>query len=157
MKFLFICTHNRCRSILAEAISNHLGGSELEAKSAGSQPVGQVHPLSIKFLKESGISTEGLCSQSWDEHENYQPDVVFTVCDSAAAEQCPVWFGDSIVVHWGLQDPSKIDGSDEDIRNAFLKTIALITRRIEKVLELNLKSLTKNQIEENLCEIGDKF
>ena len=90
MKILYICTHNRCRSILSEAITNHASQGVIEAKSAGSQPVGEVHPLSIKYLAQSGIATSGLTSQSWDEFEAFAPDVVVTVCDSAAGETCPV-------------------------------------------------------------------
>ena len=86
MKVLYICTHNRCRSILSEAITNHVAGDVITAKSAGSQPAGEVHPLSLKYLNEAGIPTEGLQSQSWDEFEAFAPDLVITVCDSAAGE-----------------------------------------------------------------------
>lgn len=136
MKILYICTHNRCRSILSEAITNHASNGLIEAKSAGSQPVGEVHPLSIKYLAQSGIATSGLTSQSWDEFEAFAPDIVVTVCDSAAAETCPVWFGDTITVHWGLSDPSKIQGSDTEIETAFLACIELITQRVEKLTKL---------------------
>lgn len=103
MKILYICTHNRCRSILSEAITNHFGEGKIQAQSAGSQPVGEVHPLSIKYLNEAGISTEGLRSQSWHDFEEFEPDIVVTVCDSAAGEACPLWFGQTIKVHWGWQ------------------------------------------------------
>jgi arsenate reductase len=136
MKILYICTHNRCRSILSEAITNHASNGLIEAKSAGSQPVGEVHPLSLKYLAQSGISVAGLTSQSWDEFEAFAPDIVVTVCDSAAAETCPVWFGDAITVHWGLSDPSKIQGSDTEIETAFLACIELITQRVEKLTKL---------------------
>jgi len=141
MKLLFICTHNRCRSILAEAITNHLSCDRLIARSAGSQPVGQVHPLSLKYLAEAGISTQGLCSQSWDEHEHWNPDVVITVCDSAAGEQCPAWFGESLRVHWGLADPSRLDGSEEDIANAFRNTISTISERIQMLLAVDTSAM----------------
>ena len=98
MKVLYICTHNRCRSILSEAITNHFSEGKIMAKSAGSQPVGEVHPLSIKYLQEAGIATDGLRSQSWDEFEAFAPDLVVTVCDSAAGEACPLWFGKSLKV-----------------------------------------------------------
>ena len=119
MKILYICTHNRCRSILSEAITNHFASDHIQAKSAGSQPAGEVHPLSLRYLNEAGISTEGLQSQSWDEFEDFKPDVVITVCDSAAGEACPVWFGQSIKMHWGLADPSKLEGTEEEIAAAF--------------------------------------
>ncbi len=153
MKILFICTHNRCRSILAEAIANHFGGDDIVARSAGSQPVGEVHPLSLKYLKEQGVSTEGLTSQSWDEHESWQPDVVITVCDSAAGESCPVWFGHSIKVHWGLADPSKLSGSDDDIANAFRNTMAILKNRIQRLSEVNTENKSKQEIADLLIEI----
>lgn len=154
MKILFICTHNRCRSILSEAIANHAGDSRLQAASAGSQPVGEVHPLSIKYLKEQGISTEGLQSQSWDDLESFAPDVVVTVCDSAAGEACPVWFGKSIKLHWGLEDPSKVQGSDEQIKAAFLTCINEIKYRMHKILELDLDNLSGDALKAELVTLG---
>lgn len=145
MKILYICTHNRCRSILSEAITNHLAKGKLQAFSAGSQPAGKVHPLSLKYLEEKGISIEGLKSQSWDDFEVEQPDIVVTVCDSAAAESCPVWFGDTVKIHWGLADPSKLDGSEAEIRDAFYKVMNTIEQRVEKLLALNLESLSKDE------------
>lgn len=136
MKILYICTHNRCRSILSEAITNHLAEGLIEAKSAGSQPAGQVHPLSLKYLTEAGIATDGLQSQSWDEFEDFAPDLVITVCDSAAGESCPVWFGKSLKLHWGLEDPSKLSGSDEQIAEAFRHCIDLIKARVLALKDL---------------------
>lgn len=141
MKLLFICTHNRCRSIIAEAVCNQYGQGRFIARSAGSQPSGVVHPLSLKYLAEAGISTDGLCSQSWDEHENWQPDMVITVCDSAAGESCPVWFGKAQKVHWGVADPSRLEGDDEQIADAFRDTIALFKSRIEKLLAVDTDTL----------------
>jgi arsenate reductase len=138
MKLLFICTHNRCRSILAEAITNFYGNDIVVAKSAGSQPAGVVHPLSLKYLQEYGVSTQNLCSQSWDDHEDWQPDVVITVCDSAANEACPVWFGDSLKVHWGLADPSGLEGDDNEIARAFMATIEVLRKRIEALITFDL-------------------
>ncbi len=146
MKFLFICTHNRCRSILSEAITNHLAQGKITAFSAGSQPVGEVHPLSIKHLQSRAISTVGLKSQSWHEFEHIKPDVVITVCDSAANEQCPVWFGNCVKVHWGLPDPSKLDGTEEEIKNAFYSVIDTIEARIQKVLALDLTHLRNENL-----------
>jgi len=154
MKILFICTHNRCRSILSEAIANDANDARLQAASAGSQPVGQVHPLSIKYLQEQGISTEGLQSQSWDDLESFAPDVVVTVCDSAAGEACPVWFGKSIKLHWGLEDPSKVQGSDEQIKAAFLACINEIKFRIHKILELDLDNLSGDALKAELVKLG---
>lgn len=135
MKILFVCTHNRCRSILAEAVSRQLGGALLEVRSAGSQPAGQVHPLSLKYLAQAGYSTDGLRSQSWDAFEDFAPDLVVTVCDSAAGEACPVWFGKTVKVHWGLKDPSALSGSEEDVKAAFLATIGTLEKRIQSLLD----------------------
>ena len=154
MKILFICTHNRCRSILSEAITNHQADSRLIAASAGSQPVGQVHPLSVKYLAEAGIKTDGLTSQSWDELESFEADVVVTVCDSAAGETCPVWFGKSIKLHWGLEDPSKVQGSDEDIKQAFLTCMSEIERRIQSILSLDLDNLKGDALKAALINLG---
>ncbi len=156
MKLLFICTHNRCRSILAEAIANQFGQGRLLARSAGSQPVGEVHPLSLKYLAEQGISIAGLCSQSWDEHESWAPDVVITVCDSAAGEACPVWFGNAVRVHWGLADPSAIDGSEAEVRQAFLTTIGALKGRIEKLLSFNFESMSREELLALLNSLGEK-
>ncbi|MFV0573981.1 MAG: arsenate reductase ArsC [Vibrio sp.] len=154
MKILYICTHNRCRSILSEAITNHVAGDCITAKSAGSQPCGEVHPLSIKYLQEANISTQGLQSQSWDEFESFQPDVVVTVCDSAAGEACPVWFGKTIKVHWGLSDPSKLDGTEEEKADAFRACIAEITERVEKLSQLAKQSLSNDELKAELAKLG---
>ena len=145
MKILYICTHNRCRSILSEAITNHLSNGKIQAFSAGSQPAGEVHPLSLKYLAEKGISIEGLQSQSWDDFETEQPDIVVTVCDNAANEACPVWFGDTIKLHWGLPDPSKLEGSEAELRDAFFAVMTTIEKRVQQLLDLNLATLTLSE------------
>ncbi len=154
MKILFICTHNRCRSILSEAMVNHFGNGHIVAASAGSQPVGQVHPLSIKYLSEAGIATDGLISQSWDELENFNADVVVTVCDSAAKEACPAWFGKSIKLHWGLKDPSKVQGSDTEVKAEFLTCMNEIENRVKAMLTLDLESLKGDALKAVLIELG---
>lgn len=136
MKILYICTHNRCRSILCEAITNHLAGVGMVAASAGSSPVGQVHPLTLQYLREAGVPIVGLYSKSWDELEDFAPDLVITVCDSAANESCPVWFGSAVKLHWGLADPSKVEGSDADKAAAFRAGIAEINARAQALLTL---------------------
>lgn len=153
MKILFICTHNRCRSILAEAVTNHISGKSLLAKSAGSQPVADVHPLTLKYLSEAGIAVEGLCSQSWDDHKAWEPDVVITVCDKAAGESCPLWFGDALKVHWGLEDPSSIKGSDEEIASAFKQTIFILESRIKKLLQISSEKMNRDALENILISI----
>ena len=145
MKILYICTHNRCRSILSEAITNHLAQGKIQAISAGSQPSGHVYPLSLQFLQEKGIAITGLRSQSWDEFETQQPDVVITVCDTAANETCPAWFGSSEQTHWGMPDPSKLKGSDQAMRDAFFKVMATIEVRVQKLLTLDLTMMPSEQ------------
>lgn len=158
MKILYICTHNRCRSILSEAVTNHVSFAQaqvsIQAKSAGSQPAGEVHPLSIQYLQEAGVSTAGLASQSWDELEEFAPDMVVTVCDSAAGESCPVWFGKSVKVHWGLTDPSKVEGSDEEKAQAFRETIAEIQRRVTELLAFADKQLSQEELRSALNKLG---
>jgi len=156
LKVLFICTHNRCRSILSEAITNHLAKGKITAYSAGSQPVGEVHPLSIKYLLSQGISTAGLKSQSWDEFEQINPDVVITVCDSAANEPCPVWFGNCVKVHWGLPDPSKLEGTEDEVKKAFYAVMDTIEGRIQKVLALDLTQLSESELRSALVVISEE-
>jgi len=154
MKILFICTHNRCRSILSEAMVNHLSNGRITAASAGSQPVGEVHPLSIKYLSEAGISTQGLISQSWDELESFNADVVVTVCDSAAQEACPVWFGKAIKLHWGLKDPSKVQGSEQEVKAEFLTCMSEIEKRVQAMLNLDLENLEGDALKAELVKLG---
>ena len=156
MKILFICTHNRCRSILSEAISNQLGEGRLIAKSAGSQPVGEVHPLSIRYLAEHGINTDNLNSQSWYDFEEFAPDVVITVCDSAADEACPIWFGNSVKVHWGLSDPSKLEGTDAELTAAFSQTINDISQRVKQLLTIDIDVNNKAALTAALASLGAK-
>lgn len=156
MKILYICTHNRCRSILSEAITNHLADGKIIAKSAGSQPVGEVHPLSIHYLKEAGMTTQGLRSESWDYFEDFEPDIVITVCDSAAGESCPIWFGQTIKVHWGLADPSKLVGSEDEIARAFRATIDEISIRVKALLALIPFAADKPALTLALAKLGAK-
>ncbi|HMW50044.1 MAG TPA: arsenate reductase ArsC, partial [Cellvibrionaceae bacterium] len=137
MKLLFICTHNRCRSILSEAITNHLGAGVIQAFSAGSAPAGQVHPLTLKFLQEAHIPTQGLASKSWDLFADLNPTAVISLCDSAAAESCPLWMGDSLRLHWGLADPSKLAEDETAARQAFNACIAQIKTRTQALVALH--------------------
>src|SRR5690606_32832369 len=126
LKLLFICTHNRCRSILAEAIGRHVGGDLLQVASAGSEPAGKVHPLTLEALARHGITDSGLHSKSWDALSGYQPDFVITVCDRAAAEACPLWLGLATRVHWGLQDPSALTDDTGACQAAFDHCIRIL-------------------------------
>ncbi|WJG10426.1 arsenate reductase ArsC [Aliiglaciecola sp. LCG003] len=154
MKILYICTHNRCRSILSEAITNQNAAGLIVARSAGSQPAGQVHPLSLRYLQETGYAIDGLSSQSWDDFEQFNPDVVITVCDSAAGETCPLYFTQSIKVHWGLSDPSKITGTDEQKHQAFLACISEIAARVEDLKAIANKQLKGDALRTALAEVG---
>ncbi|MEM7359493.1 MAG: arsenate reductase ArsC [Pseudomonadota bacterium] len=153
-RFLFICTHNRCRSILAEAITRQLGDGQIEAASAGSQPAGEIHPLSLRFLREHGIDTSGLKNQSWHEFEHFQPHAILTMCDQAAEEVCPVWFGASQRQHWGLTDPSRVTGSDEDVRRAFQYTIKEIERRVKSLLEQDVANMDSQELAYHLKRLA---
>ncbi len=154
MKVLYICTHNRCRSILSEALTNALNSPHLSAQSAGSQPAGEVHPLTLTYLKEANIPVAGLKSQSWDDFESFQPDVVITVCDSAAGETCPVYFGRALKLHWGLADPSKIQGSEENKARAFRKTISIIQARVNALEEIAQQNLPQSQLKDALLALS---
>ncbi len=134
MHLLFVCTHNRCRSIIAEAVTRDMAGSFLTVASAGSSPVGEVHPLTLKYLEEAGVSTDGLSSQGWSDVGEPVPDVVITVCDRAAGEACPLWLGPAEKVHWGLVDPSAEEGGEHAQRAAFEQTIELLQQRIRTLL-----------------------
>lgn len=154
MNILFICTHNRCRSIICEAITNRFSDGRLKAFSAGSQPAGEVHPLSLKYLTKRGYSTGGLKSESWDAYSDKDIDVAITVCDSAANESCPLWMGDTTKVHWGLSDPSKVDGTDAEIETAFMQLIDKIESRIQMLLTLNLESLSSDELQQATMKIA---
>jgi len=157
MKLLFICTHNRCRSILSEAIANHIGGDKLTAASAGSSPQGEVHPLTLKYLSEKGIDTSNLNSQSWHDFEDFKPDVVLTMCDNAAKETCPVWFGDLLQINWALTDPSKNSDDEKKQKEAFYQTIDIIERRIKAVLEVETSKLSKQELKNEFLDIAKRI
>ena len=145
MRILFICTHNRCRSILAEAVTKHLAADRIVAASAGSEPAGAVHPLSIKYLKARGIPTSDLQSESWDLYANFQPDVVITLCDSAAKESCPVWFSSAAMLHWGLPDPSLEKTNGDSSKVAFENTIDILEKRINSLLSLPFEQFSMQE------------
>ncbi|WP_018982404.1 arsenate reductase ArsC [Salinimonas chungwhensis] len=154
MKILFICTHNRCRSVLSEAIVNHIAGATILAKSAGSEPAGQVHPLTLKYLAAAGYSTTGLQSQSWDDFEQFEPGVVITVCDAAAGEACPVYFSRSLKVHWGLPDPSKVSESEEQQKRAFEEVISEVERRAHALNAIAKADLEGDALRVALNKLG---
>ncbi|WP_250633534.1 arsenate reductase ArsC [Pinirhizobacter soli] len=142
-RVLFVCTGNSARSVLAEATLRAWGGARFEAFSAGSQPTGRINPYALDTLSADGIPTAGLRSKSWDEFsgDGAQPiDLVVTVCDSAASEACPVFFGDFVRTHWGLPDPAAVQGSDADKRAAFAQAHAVIKARLLAFLTLSAET-----------------
>ena len=161
---LILCTHNSARSVLAEAMLNHLAaklGKDVRAHSAGSAPVGRINPFAIEALKNAGVDTGGYRSKSWDEFstEGAPPlSVVITVCDSAAAETCPVFFGGSggqpVKVHWGYADPSNAEGGDEGKRRAFELTRQAIGYRMLQLLDLPVESMDRTALQTALVQIG---
>ncbi len=136
MRILFVCTQNRCRSIIAEAVANRFGEGRIIAASAGSEPAQKVHPETLKLLKSHGISTAGLACKCWDDMQTFEPDFVITLCDKAAHESCPIWFGMSLRVHWGLADPAKAEGSEAQKWAAFEDTYKILHNRIKKLARL---------------------
>ena len=154
MKVLFLCTANSCRSILSEALFNHLAPGGVRAYSAGSEPKGFVHPLTLKALQRAGVACDGLCSKLIEAHAELQPDVVITVCDKAAGEACPVLFGPALRAHWGLADPSEATGSDDAIAAAFDATVARIRSRIQAFLALPFDQLDSAALRAELARIG---
>jgi len=152
---LFLCTGNSARSILAEAILNREGAGRFRAWSAGSFPKGMVHPAALALLQELGYPTAGLRSKSWDEFARADAprlDFIFTVCDNAAGEPCPVWPGRPVTAHWGIEDPAEIEGEGQ--RAAFLEAYQRLRRRIERLLALPLDGLDEAAQAERLRGIG---
>jgi arsenate reductase len=145
MNVLFLCTGNSCRSVLSEATFNHLAPEGLKAISAGSQPAGKLHPRAVALLNRKGISTEGYFSKSWNDLP-VTPDIVVTVCGSAAGETCPAYLGPVLRTHWGVDDPGHVVGTEEEIEKAFEETYAIIRARIEAFLALPLNELKDDQV-----------
>lgn len=140
MNVLFLCTGNSCRSILGEGTFNHLAPEGWRALSAGSKPAGYVHPRSLALLEREGIAGAGYASKSWDELP-VTPDIVVTVCSSAAGETCPAYLGDVLRTHWGVEDPAHATGTDADIDAAFMQAYRILRARIEAFLALPLDGL----------------
>jgi arsenate reductase (thioredoxin) len=154
---LFLCTGNSARSILAEAILNQLGAARFRAFSAGSHPGGQVNPFAIELLERNKLPVADLRSKSWDEFAAPGApfiDFVFTVCDNAAGEVCPVWPGKPMTAHWGVEDPAAVEGSDDNKRKAFLKAYTELNRRIAMFTALPLDKLDAMAIKRELEAIG---
>ena len=156
---LFVCTHNSARSIIAEGLLNSMGKSRFKAYSAGSQPGGTVNPFSLKTLTALHIPNDGYRSKDWAESaqpEAPQLDFVFTVCDNAAGEVCPVWPGQPMTAHWGVPDPAAFESTDEQKAKVFWNTAVVLKRRIELMLALPLHSLDRIAIQREIKDIGTR-
>ena len=154
---LFLCTGNSARSIIAESVLNRLGRSRFKAYSAGSFPKGEVHAYALDLLRRKNYPVESLRSKSWDEfaRPGAPPlDFVFTVCDRAAAEVCPVWPGQPMSAHWGLPDPAAAQGNEAERRLAFVETLRMLTNRIGTFVNLPLATLDKLSLQRRLDDIG---
>jgi len=154
---LFLCTGNSARSILAEAYLNTAGKGRFAAYSAGSHPAGKVNPFALELLKKNRLPIDGLRSKSWDEFAKPDApklDFVFTVCDNAAGEVCPIWPGQPISAHWGVEDPAAVQGSDDEKRRAFLKAFTELSRRINLFLALPVERLDRQALKKKLDDIG---
>jgi arsenate reductase len=154
---LFLCTGNSARSVMAEAILNKTGAGQFRAHSAGSQPKGQVHPETIRLLNGLGYETSGFRSKSWKEFSRPGApalDFVFTVCDNAAGESCPVWPGQPMTAHWGVPDPAAATGSAAEIALAFKDAYRMLSQRIGVFTALPLRKLDQLSLQNKLREIG---
>ncbi len=154
---LFLCTGNSARSIMAEAILSRFGAGKFNAFSAGSQPKGEVHPHALRLLQRLNFKTEGFRSKSWDEFarpDAPQLDFVFTVCDNAAGEVCPVWPGQPMTAHWGVPDPAAAEGGDVEIAQAFADAYGRLSNRISVFVALPFEGLDRLSLQRRLDSIG---
>lgn len=154
---LFLCTGNSARSILAEALLRAEGGDRFRSYSAGSHPTGRINPFALELMRKSSLPTEGLRSKSWDEFAvpgAPRLDFIFTVCDNAAGELCPVWPGQPMTAHWGVRDPAAVEGSDADKRRAFAEASRTLLNRIRAFVSLPMEKLDRLSLQQRLNELG---
>jgi arsenate reductase len=149
-----MCTANSCRSVLSEALFNHLAPAGFEAVSSGSFPSGRLNPQAVQTLHNLGISTEGLYSKDSSAFADFPPDIVITVCDKAAGEACPVYFGPAVKSHWGLADPSDVQGTEQQVQTAFDSTVETIKTRFAAFFALDLNSLSAAELKTELDRIA---
>lgn len=157
MNVLFICTGNSARSIIAESLLNHLGAGKFSAYSGGSHPAGSVNPLAMELLRRNRFPCTNLRSKSWDEFAQAgapHMDFVLTVCDKAAGEACPIWPGQPLSAHWGVEDPSAVQGTPEQIERAFTDVLLVLQRRINLFLNLPFEKLEQLSLQKELRAIG---
>ncbi|ODJ92704.1 ArsC family transcriptional regulator (plasmid) [Pseudomonas viridiflava] len=155
MKILFMCTANSCRSVLSEGLFNNTAPSGMMAVSSGSFPSGRLNPRAVSTLQGLGVDTSVLYSKDSESFQNNPPDIVITVCDKAAGESCPVYFGPAIKSHWGLADPSDVEGNDDEVQAAFDATVQHIQRRFAALFTLDLDALSAPEIKQALDRIGE--
>jgi arsenate reductase len=156
---LFLCTGNSARSIMAEVILNHLGGGRCTASSAGSHPKGTVHPLALETLQSMSLPVDGLRSKSWEEfaRPDASPlDLIVTVCDDAAGEVCPIWPGQPMTAHWGVEDPAAFQDTEDAQRQKFREVALILRRRIEQFLRMPLATLDRRMMQAALTHIGQE-
>lgn len=151
---LVVCTGNSCRSVMTEALMNHLGKGRIKAYSAGSHPIGKINEGALATLKRHGLPTEGYKSQSWEDFDEIPMDIVITICDNAAGETCPVYLTDAVRAHWGVSDPGHVEGTEEQKIAAFEETFGILEKRVKKMLELDLEHMPKQELTDKLNEIG---
>jgi arsenate reductase len=157
LNVLFLCTHNSARSVLAEVLLNKMGQGRFRAYSAGSHPSGRINPFALELLERNRLPTEGLRSKSWDEFavSGAPPlDFVFTVCDQAAGEVCPIWPGQPMSAHWGIEDPAAVQGTDDEKRKAFFRAYNQLQNRLSIFVSLPLEKLDRLALKHKLDEIG---
>ena len=157
LNVLFLCTHNSARSVLAEVLLNQIGRGRFKAYSAGSHPSGRVNPFALELLERSRLPTEGLRSKGWEEFARPDApllDFVFTVCDQAAGEVCPIWPGQPMSAHWGIEDPAAVEGSDDEKRKAFFRAYNQLQNRLSIFVSLPLEKLDRLTLKGKLDEIG---
>lgn len=149
-----ICTGNSCRSVMGEALFNHLGRGRIQAFSAGSHPIGRINEGALATLKRHGLPTEGYKSQSWEEFEDQPMDIVITVCDNAAGETCPVYLTNAVRAHWGVSDPGHVEGTEAEKIAAFESTYRTLELRINTMLALPLETIPPEELTTELNAIG---
>jgi len=157
LKILILCTGNSCRSVMAEGLLNHYGNGLVQAFSAGSFPVGRVHPQSLAILNRHGLPDSGYRSKSWDEFLDQKIDVVITVCDNAAGETCPLFVGSPIKAHWGVPDPAHFEGTPAEIEAEFDRVFLMLKKRVDAFLSLPIKQMNLTEIHQKLKEIGSRL
>ena len=154
---LVLCTGNSCRSVMGEALVNHLGAGRFRAYSAGSNPIGRINAGALATLSRHDLPAEGYTSKSWEALEGIDFDILIAVCDSAAGETCPVYLSSAIRTNWGVTDPGHVEGTPEEVIAAFEATFATLKHRITRLVELPIESMSREQLSEELDRIGQEM